>query len=109
MSLYVKLSWEVVKGDNETGAKARRKQKDSSITGAHIVWDGANVVEEHAKVIECQETSIRSLLGIPPEEIQYLRTARSSSLVETPLADLTLYHQLSLLYLVLTTEEGLCN
>jgi hypothetical protein len=68
-----------------------------------------NVVEEHAKVIECQETLIWSLLGIPPEEIQYLRTTRSSSLVETPLADLTLYHQLSLLYLVLTTEEGLCN
>jgi hypothetical protein len=108
-SRYVKYSWEVVKGDNETGAKARRKKKNSCISGAHVVWDGANIVEEQAKVLECREPSIRSLLGIPPEDIRYLRTTRSSSLVETPLADLTLYHQLSLLHLVLTTEEGSCD
>jgi len=103
-SRYVKFSWEVVK---TTAATAREKQKDCCV--GHVVWDGANVAEEQAEVIKCQETSIRSLLGIPLEEIRYLRTERSSSLVETPLADLTLYHQLSLLHLVLTTEEGLCE
>jgi len=107
--VYLRLSWEVVMGPQRVEASTKAKDKGRKLVAAHVIWDGTRVVEEHGEIIAGQEmaSKVRSSLGIPSDDIQYLRTYRRYSLVEIPLAELSLHHQLSLLHLVLTTDNGM--
>ena len=101
---YIKLSWEVVGSvENSQGM-----DRPLPVPGDHYVWDHGHIVKECGTVIPCYYNSnIRSILGIPPERFLYLRTIKRCSSVEIPFADLSLYHQISMIHLVLRTDAGL--
>jgi hypothetical protein len=106
-SSYLRLAWEAPLcegGGEKAGAEIQKKEIHKG-KGRGNAMEGREVgyIDEEGQL--CSD--ILELLSIPPEKHRCARTWRRSSVVEVPLANLSLCNQLFLIWLFLCNAEGM--